>query len=66
VARRGVFSLQVELRTSDGGLVVRAVLPPFDPPPDVLLWGARVFRYDRDGRYLEAFAFAVLPQMELS
>jgi hypothetical protein len=60
--------MEVELRTKDGGLVTRAVLPPFDPPPDVLLWGARIFTRADAGRYVEAFAFAfaVLPQMERS
>jgi hypothetical protein len=56
--------MRVELFTRDGGFVVAGVLPPFGEPPEVLFWGARVFRHDHDGRYVEAFAFALLPQHE--
>jgi hypothetical protein len=56
--------MRVELFTQDGGFVVAGVLPPFNAPPEVLFWGERVFRHDRDGRYVEAFSFALLPQME--
>lgn len=74
--------MRVELYTRDGGFVVAAVLPLWGAFPDVLLWGERVFVIDGEfvigervfvidgdgepGRYREAFAFAVLPQMESS
>lgn len=56
--------MNVELYTRDGGLVVRAQLPPFNTMPDVLFWGERIFRHEQDGRYKEAFAYAILPGQE--
>jgi hypothetical protein len=55
---------EVELFTRDGGFVVAGLLPLFNEPPEVLFWGTRVFRHDRDGRYVEAWAFTLLPELE--
>lgn len=37
------------------------LVPKFNEPPRVIIWGTRVFvRYDhRDGEYFEAFAYSV-------
>ena len=55
--------MRVRLTVPSGGLVTEAEVPPFNQPPDVLLWGSRVFRFLRldDGVavYVEAFAFTV-------
>jgi hypothetical protein len=43
------------------GLVHEATIPPFQTPPDVILWGSRVFRFLRLDNgvavYAEASAF---------
>lgn len=58
--------LRVTLKTSDGALVHRTEIPPFNKYPDVLLWGDRIFylrnREDQNslmGTYIEAFAYAI-------
>lgn len=35
---------KVRLETSNGELVVHGDVPPFVTPPDVLVWGTRVFQ----------------------
>jgi hypothetical protein len=55
--------MNVQLETRTGDLVTTGRVPPFNEPPEVLLWGVRVFRlHDKgDGMvrptiYREAFA----------
>lgn len=35
--------MNIKLFTRDGGFVTDAVIPRFDPPPEVILWGNRMF-----------------------
>lgn len=59
--------MRVRLTTGDGLDVLEnlAEIPPFSQPPDVLLWGDRVFRLldleDGIATYVEAFAFWLPP-----
>lgn len=58
---------RVILQTKDGGYVTGGKIPPFNEPPDVLLWGDRVFQYNvTDDEhchiYVEVFYF-VLTQL---
>jgi len=44
--------MRIELRTRDGGIVHDAEIPPFEPPPEVVSWGTRIFVHqgnDTDG-----------------
>lgn len=65
--------MTIRLLTAAGGFVSEAVVPDFTPPPEVIVWGARVFiapvpeellrllTHERaDMAYVEAFAY-VLP-----
>lgn len=49
------------LQTSEGLHVGTAAIPPFQTPPDVIVWGVRVFRRDRttSDTYRECFAYAI-------
>lgn len=38
--------MKVELLTRDHGFVTRGEIPPFQPPPEVVTWGTRVFVRD--------------------
>ena len=50
----------VELFTRDGSYVTTVHVPPFQTPPEVIVWGLRIFVLDREaGKYREAFAYAV-------
>lgn len=35
----------VRLYTKSGGFVAVTQMPPFNPPPEMILWGARSFFY---------------------
>ena len=63
---------QVELLTTDGRFVTNGTIPPFDVPPDVIIWGDRIFQHkdtyagDEDGTYhidsyRECFAVTLAP-----
>jgi len=53
--------MEVELITESGGLVGRFDIPPFQIPPEVLIWGARVFKWVGDGTvYREVFYCAIV------
>lgn len=58
--------IPVELQTSDGSLVVRGRIPPFNEEPRVIIWGTRLFAYyDTTGKanlliYRECFAVALV------
>ena len=54
--------VQVQLYTQGWEFVAVVEIPPFVKPPDVLIWGQRVFKYSHFygyERYVEAFAFWV-------
>lgn len=60
--------VKVPLLTRNGEFVVTVEVPPFQPPADIIIWGARIFsRTERRGHgetgadYLEAFAYMVPP-----
>lgn len=57
--------MKVKLETSDGEHVGHSHVPPFNKPPDVLLWGDRVFKLHEDAKhgavvYRECFAVAIV------
>lgn len=64
--------MRVRLYTRDGGYVTTAHIPPFDPAPEVILFGSRVFvkaatsQVDGDGqlhyRYEEGHAVSIDPR----
>jgi hypothetical protein len=35
--------MKIELRTREGGVVHVDEIPAFDPPPEVISWGTRIF-----------------------
>lgn len=50
----------IRLETRDCHFVAETVIPKFNPMPDVIVWGERVFQASpEDGVYREAFAFVV-------
>lgn len=56
---------KVLLYTSNGAFVVSGWIPPFDVPPEVIVWGDRHFRYsaaDNEGVdvYVECFTVALV------
>lgn len=51
------------LFTREGGFVTYAVIPPFQPPVGVLIWGQRTFRLD-NGRYVETLVYTVTETAE--
>jgi hypothetical protein len=38
--------MNVRLLTSDGGFVVTGVIPSYNEPPGIIVWGERFFAYD--------------------
>lgn len=62
-ASRGVME-KVRLYTADGEMVADVFVPAFEPPPDALLWGQRIFIRRDDGRYLEGFCWVALDEAE--
>lgn len=50
---------QVDLLTRVGTYVVTVQVPAFNPIPEVLVWGDRVFVRRVDDRYYEGMAWAV-------
>lgn len=59
--------MKVKLETSEGNFVHEGVLPPFNPAPEVVFWGIRVFKQHAiekrpDGYtiYREVFAVALV------
>jgi hypothetical protein len=57
--------MRAELLTSDGNRVGFADTPPFNKPPDILIWGERFFQLDKlteghvEPQYREAFTYFV-------
>lgn len=35
--------MKIKLYARDGGFVAEVVIPPFNDPPEALLWGSRLF-----------------------
>lgn len=60
--------IKCNLLTSDRKHVASVEIPPFSSPPDIVVWGERFFKLDRDTithvvpEYLEAFTFFVPAQ----
>ncbi len=57
---------KIRLETEDGRLVAEATRPPFGKPPEVVIWGQRVFKLHEDKNseshgsvYREVFAWVV-------
>jgi hypothetical protein len=52
--------MEIKLETSDGGHLGYSQIAPFNVPPEVLIWGDRVFRFHKEMPmlwiYREAFA----------
>lgn len=55
----------VRLYTKANEFVVAAEIPPFEPPPEILMWGERVFRHESEDRYTEGLAWFIPPQSPL-
>lgn len=63
--------MKAKLCTSEGELVTEVEMPPFAGPPDVVIWGQRVFVFIDEGEawdevgiiYSEAFTWFVPPEM---
>lgn len=58
--------MEIDLYTLAGDFVSTVWIPPFDPPPRVVTWGARTFTLTAKGvssmsrwRYEEVFAVVV-------
>lgn len=52
---------KVRLYSSEFGFVHQGWLPKFNEPPQILLWGQRMFKYHFNGIYLEVFAVVLVP-----
>lgn len=52
---------KIALFTRDERFVAKALLPPFKPMPEVVVWGERFFvrSDDDDSHYYEAFTFVI-------
>ena len=55
----------VRLLTKDGGYVASGKIPPFNEPPEVLIWGELFFTYDvtddeETHVYVEAFTVVLI------
>ncbi len=57
---------RILLRTQTGEEVTAVLIPPFNPAPTVILWGTRIFAFDKDlGQYREAFAYCAFTEQEM-
>jgi len=55
----------VRLVTKDGGFVTSGKVPLFNEPPEVIIWGQRIFTYSQTDDeavdvYVEAFSVALV------
>lgn len=59
--------IKVPLYIKIGGKItpvgINAIMPPFNIPPDVLVWGIRHFIFT-EGKYIEGFAYSVVESEE--
>ena len=56
--------MKCQLLTSAKEFVAEVEIPPFNTPPDILVWGERFFKLDQATtrpEYVEAFTYFVLP-----
>ena len=53
--------MKVILTTRDGGFVHESTIPPMTPPPEVIVWGTRVFVYRLEGSIGRASISEPLP-----
>lgn len=58
---------QTELFTRMGQYVVTVLVPPMNPPPEVIQWGSRYFMRNALGRYCEGLVWVadVNPDVEI-
>lgn len=50
--------IPTELYTKLGGFVTVVDVPPFNPKPEILQWGARFFVYDaKQDKYIEGMLY---------
>lgn len=52
---------RARLETVKGEKVTDVEVPPFDPPPEILIWGQRFFKHHEGATYREAFAYWIAP-----
>jgi len=43
--------MKIKLFSHDGGLVAEITIPPFNDPPEALLWGSRLFVLPNSDNY---------------
>jgi hypothetical protein len=60
---------RVRLETRDNQLVADVIVPRFNPPADVLIWGERCFVFQKEDKtklriYREGMMWPVLPQAQ--
>lgn len=65
VTSGGGIVVKIRLLTRQADFVVSVFIPPFDPPPEVIVWGSRVFARRPEG-YLEVFAYTALPSASVA
>jgi hypothetical protein len=54
------------LYTDSGEAVTQELLPPFKTQPKIIIWGTRIFAWDKDNsQYMEAFAYAAFTESEM-
>jgi len=54
--------IKVILHTREGQYVTEVLVPEFNPMPEVIIWGSRVFVKPEDCKgYYEGFAYYVPP-----
>jgi hypothetical protein len=63
--------MRCRLFTQDRRFVKDVEIPPFNTPPDLLVWGERFFILDETAgsvqpEYLEAFSFFVVEMSEIA
>lgn len=51
---------KIKLLTESGGYVTSAFIPPFNTPPQAVVWGQRIFFFKSDEEYREGFCVAAV------
>lgn len=51
---------RTKLYTKEGEYVVTVLVPPFNPPSEVVIWGIRIFVRNVDGEYREGFSYSAV------
>jgi len=52
------------LYTEKGDYLTSVLVPPMDPPPEIVMWGSRAFVHKGPGQYVETFAIQVFTKAE--